>query len=131
MTEKVLYTGKTHTTGGKDGYTRSSDGGIEIKLPEPHPTAEKLFAAAWSACYIGAIELAAARKKIKLPTHPAVDAEIDLVLAGDAFFLRARLSVSVPGIDPDTVRELAETAHGICPYSKATHGNIDVQTTVV
>ena len=131
MAEKVLYTGKTHTTGGKDGYTRSSDGELDIKLPEPHPTAEKLFAAAWSACYIGALELAAMRKKIKLPAHPAVDAEIDLVLAGDAFFLRARLSVSVPGLDHDVVQELAEMAHGICPYSKATHGNINVETTVV
>jgi len=131
MTEKVIYTGKTHTTGGKDGYTRSIDGGLDIKLPDPHPTAEKLFAAAWSACYIGAIELAATRKKIKLPNHPAVDAEIDLVLSGDAFFLRARLSVNIPGVDRDVVQELAEMAHGICPYSKATHGNIDVQTTVV
>lgn len=131
MTEKVLFTGKTHTVGGKDGYTRSSDGQLDIKLPDPHPTAEKLFAAAWSACFIGAIELAASRKKIKLPSHPAVDAEIDLVLAGDAFFLRARLSVNVPGVDRDVARELVEMAHGICPYSKATHGNIDVQTTVV
>lgn len=131
MSEKVLYTGKTHTTGGKEGYTRSSDGAIDIKLPDPHPTAEKLFASAWSACYIGAIELAAMRKKIKLPNHPAVDAEIDLVLAGDAFFLRARLSVSIAGVDRDVVQDLAETAHGICPYSKAVHGNINIVTTVV
>ena len=88
MSEKVLYTGKTHTTGGKEGFTRSSDGELDLKLPEPHPTAEKLFAAAWSACYIGAIELAAARKKIKLPAHPAVDAEIDMMMADNAFFLR-------------------------------------------
>jgi lipoyl-dependent peroxiredoxin len=131
MAEKVLYTGKTHTTGGKDGYTRSSDGSLDIKLPDPHPTAERLFAAAWSACYIGAIELAATRKKIKLPAHPAVDAEIDLVLSGDSFFLRARLTVNIPGLERDIVKELAEIAHCICPYSKATHGNIDVATTVV
>ena len=131
MAEKVLYTGKTHTTGGKEGYTRSSDGELDIKLPEPHPTAEKLFAAAWSACYIGAIELAAMRKKIKLPNHPAVDTEIDLVLDGEAFFLRARLSVNIDGVERSVVQELAETAHSICPYSKATHGNIDVVTNVV
>jgi lipoyl-dependent peroxiredoxin len=131
MSEKVLCTGKTHTTGGKDGFTRSSDGQIDVKLPEPHPTAEKLFAAAWSVCFIGAIELAATRKKIKLPAHPAVDTEIDLVLSGDAFFLRARLRVNVPGADLAIVRELVEMAHGICPYSKATHGNINVETTVV
>lgn len=130
MPEKVLFTGKTHTTGGSDGYARSTDGSLDIKLPEPHPTAEKLFAAAWSACYIGALELAAARKKIKLPEHPAVDAEIELLLDGIAFFLRARLHVSLPGIDKEVARELAEAAHGICPYSKATHGNIDVETTI-
>ena len=124
MAEKVLFTGKTHTTSG-------SDGAIDIKLPEPHPTAEKLFAGAWSACFLGALELAAARKKIKLPSHPAVDAEIDLVMAGDAFFLRARLNVSVPGIEHDLAQELVDAAHGICPYSKAVHGNIDVVTTVV
>ncbi len=131
MAEKVLFTGKTHTTGGKEGYARSSDGALDIKLPEPHPAAEKLFAAAWSACYIGAIELAASRKKIKLPAHPAVDAEIDLVLDNNAFFLRARLNVSVPGVDREIAQELVEMAHGICPYSKATHGNIEVETMVV
>jgi osmotically inducible protein OsmC len=131
MAEKVLFTGKTHTTGGKEGYARSSDGELDLQLPEPHPTAEKLFAAAWSACYIGALELAAARKKIKLPSPPEVDAEIDLVLADNAFFLRARLSVHIAEVELDLARELAEMAHGICPYSKATHGNIEVATTVV
>lgn len=131
MAEKVLFTGRTHTTGGSDGAARSTDGGLDIKLPEPHPTAEKLFAAAWSACFIGAIELAATRRKIKLPADPAIDAEIDLILADNAFFLRARLNVNVPGVDRDLARELVDAAHGICPYSKATRGNVDVEITVV
>lgn len=128
---KALFTGRTHTTGGRDGATRSSDGFVDLKLPQPHPAAEQLFAAAWSACYLGAIELAAAQRKITLPASPAVDAEIDLNRDGDAFFLRARLNVSVPGVDRAVAQTLAEAAHGICPYSKAIHGNIEVTTTVL
>jgi osmotically inducible protein OsmC len=131
MTEKVLFTGKTHTTGGPDGAARSSDGSLDIRLPEPHPAAERLFAAAWSACFIGAIELAASRRKIKLPSSPAIDAEVDLNLGNDGFFLRARLNATIPGVDPEVGRELLEAAHGICPYSKATHGNIEVSTNLL
>jgi len=129
--EKVIFTGKTHTTGGPNGAGRSSDGQVDIRLPEPHPAAENLFGVAWSACYIGALQLAAARQKVKLPSVPAVDAEIELNLADGAYFLRARLNVSIPGIDRDVAEKLAEAAHGICPYSKATHGNIEVTTTVL
>ena len=131
MTEKLLFTGKTHTTNGRDGAARSSDGHLDIKVPEPHPAAEQLFGAAWSACYMGAIELAAMQRKVKLPAGLAVDAEIDLNLADGAFFLRARLKVSVPGIERDQAQALIDTAHTICPYSKAVHGNIDVTTTLV
>jgi osmotically inducible protein OsmC len=130
-TAKVLFTGQTHTTSGPEGLSRSSDGVIDLKLPQPHPAAEDLFASAWSACYLGAIELAAAQRKIKLPEHPAVDTEIDLNRDGNSFFLRARLTVSVPGVDRAVAQELAEAAHGICPYSKAVHGNIEVSTTVI
>ena len=130
-TAKVLFSGRTHTTGGRDGAARSSDGFVDLKLPQPHPAAEQLFAAAWSACYLGAIELAAAQRKITLPAAPAVDTEIDLNRAGDAFFLRARLNVSVPGVDRAVAVALAEAAHGICPYSKAVHGNIEVSTNVI
>jgi Ohr subfamily peroxiredoxin len=129
-TAKVLFTGKTHTTSGRDGATRSNDGFLDIKLPQPHPAAENLFASAWSACYLGAIELAAAQRKIKLPAAPAVDTQIDLNRDGDSFFLRAQLSVSIPGLDREVVQTLATAAHGICPYSKAVHGNIEVTTNV-
>ncbi|MES1147681.1 MAG: Ohr family peroxiredoxin, partial [Bradyrhizobium guangdongense] len=109
---------------------RSSDGFVDIKLPEPHPAAEQLFAAAWSACYLGAIQLAAQQKKVKLASPPSVDTEIDLNNAAGAFFLRARLNVTVPGVEREVAQALIEAAHGICPYSKAVHGNIDVTTTL-
>jgi organic hydroperoxide reductase OsmC/OhrA len=86
---------------------------------------------AWSACYLGALGLAATRKHIKLPPDAAVDAEIKLNLDGGEFFLSARLDVSLPGLDPAEAEELAHAAHGICPYSKATHGNIAVETRIV
>jgi Ohr subfamily peroxiredoxin len=130
MTEKLLCTGKTHTTNGRDGGARSSDGNLDVKLREPHPAAEQLFGAAWSACYMGAIELAAMQRKIKLPAGLAVDAEIDLNQADGAFFLRARLKVSVPGVEREQAQALIDTAHTICPYSKAVHGNIEVTTTL-
>lgn len=130
MNEKVLFTGKTHTVGGSEGYARSSDGEIDIKMPEPHPTAEKLFGAAWSACFIGAIGVAAARKKVKLEASPEVEAVIELLMAEGEFFLRAKLHVTVPGIEHELAEELVHAAHGICPYSKATRGNIEVETTV-
>jgi Ohr subfamily peroxiredoxin len=131
MTEKLLLTGKTHNTNGRNGSTRSSDGKLDLKLPQPHPAAENLFSAAWSACYMGAIELAATERNIKLPAEIAVDAEIDLNLDDGSYFLRARLNVSLPGIDRDIAQELTEAAHGICPYSKAVHGNIDVTTNLL
>ncbi|KQV84313.1 Ohr family peroxiredoxin [Rhizobium sp. Root1220] len=131
MTEKLLFTGKTHNTGGRDGGTRSSDGLLDIRLKQPHPAAENLFGAAWSACYIGAIELAASQRHVKLPAGPEVDAEIDLNVDDGSYFLRARLNVSLKGIDPEVARELLDAAHGICPYSKAIHGNIDVETNLI
>ena len=131
MPAKVLFTGKTHTTSGPDGASRSEDGLVNIKLPQPHPAAEDLFASAWSACYLGAIELTASQRKIKLPSHPAVDTQIDLNQDGGSFFLRARLSVSLPGIDRKVAEDLAEAAHGVCPYSKAVHSNIEISTTVI
>lgn len=128
-TAKTLFSGRTHTTSGPDGATRSGDGIVDLKLPQPHPAAENLFASAWSLCYLGAIELAAAQRKIKLQ-HPAIDTQIDLNRDGTGFFLRAKLNVSLPGLDRAVAEELAAAAHGICPYSKAVHGNIEVTTTV-
>jgi lipoyl-dependent peroxiredoxin len=128
---RILFAGKTHVTAGRNGAASSSDGLLDIKLPQPHPAAENLFGAAWSACYIGAIQLAAGQRKVKLPSEPEVDAEIDLNQADGGFFLRARLNVRIPGVAREVAQELVEAAHGICPYSKAVHGNIDVTTILV
>ncbi|MBK5568672.1 Ohr family peroxiredoxin [Ensifer sp. SSB1] len=131
MTEKLLFTGKTHNTGGRDGGTVSQDGILELKLSQPHPAAENLFGAAWSACYIGAIELAALQRKVKLPAGPEVDTEIDLNVNDGSYFLRARLNVRLEGLDRDVAEEIIHAAHDICPYSKAVRGNIDVETNLL
>lgn len=134
--EKVLYTGKTHTTGGRDGASRSSDGHLEIKLSPPGGNGsgtnpEQLFAAGWSACFIGAIGHAARSQKVALPANLAVDAEVDLGTTDGAYFLQARLNVSLPGLERDVARALVDAAHQTCPYSKATRGNIGVTINLV
>ncbi|MBE9464446.1 organic hydroperoxide resistance protein [Dyadobacter sp. UP-52] len=134
--EKVLYTGKTHTTGGRDGFSRSSDNRLDIKLSSPGTSGkgtnpEQLLAAGWSACFIGAIGIAAGKSKIKLPVDTAVDTEIDLGTGEGGYFLQARLNVSLPGIDHELAQSLVYEAHQTCPYSKATRGNIDVVINLV
>jgi len=134
--DTVLYTGKTHTTGGRDGESKSSDGRLDIKLSPPGSSGagtnpEQLLAAGWSACFIGAIGKAAAALKVTLPSGVAVDAEVDLGKTDNAFFLQARLNVSLPGLDPVVARALVDAAHQTCPYSKATRGNIDVTLNMV
>lgn len=132
----VLYTGKTHTTGGRDGSARSSDGKLDIKLSSPGSNGagtnpEQLFAAGWSACFIGAMGLAAAKLKVALPADLSVDTEVDLCNADGAYFLQARLNVSLPGIAHDVAQTLVDTAHQTCPYSKMTRNNIDVTINLV
>jgi Ohr subfamily peroxiredoxin len=130
--DKVIYTGRTHTISGRDGAARSDDGRLQLKLSRPGSAGEgtnpeQLFAAGWSACFLGAMGRAAQKMKISLPQDASVDAEVDLGTGGDEFFLAARLVVNVPGMDAQTAQALADAAHQICPYSKATRGNIDVQ----
>jgi osmotically inducible protein OsmC len=129
--DKVLYTGKTHTTGGREGQAQSSDGRLDIKLSSPGSTGkgtnpEQLFAAGWSACFIGAMGLAAGKMKVKLPEDLAVDAEVDLGTTDGAYFLQARLNVSLPGVEREVAQALVDAAHQTCPYSKLTRGNINV-----
>lgn len=131
MTAKTLFSGTTHNQSGPNGHARSADGFLDLQIPEPHPAAENLFGAAWSACFMGAIGVAAAQRKLSLPEHPSVDATIDLLMEGGEFFLRAKLDVAIPGIDPEVGRELVEAAHKICPYSKAVEGNIEVDVKLV
>jgi lipoyl-dependent peroxiredoxin len=133
---KVLYTGKTHTTGGREGASRSSDGRLDVKLSSPGTAGagtnpEQLFAAGWSACFEGAMGLAAHKRKITLPADLAVDAEVDLNKNDDGYFLSARLNVSLPGVDRDVAQALTDEAHQTCPYSKLTRGNIDVTINLV
>jgi Ohr subfamily peroxiredoxin len=133
--DAVVYTGKTHVTGGRDGKARSSDGNLSVDLSPPGSNGpgtnpEQLFGAGWSACFLSAVGKAAQAAKVALPANAAVDAEIDLGRGGDAFFLAARLTVSLPGVDRAIAQSLIETAHQICPYSKASRGNIDVAITL-
>lgn len=134
--EQVLYTAKTHTTGGRDGAARSSDGRLDVKLSSPGTTGagtnpEQLFAAGWSACFLSAMGLAAGKMKVRLPADRAVDTEVDLVTADGGYHLRARLNVSLPGLERDVAQALVEAAHETCPYSKATRGNIEVELNLI
>jgi osmotically inducible protein OsmC len=135
--EKVLYTAKAHTTGGREGgASRTSDGRLDVKLSVPGTPGtgtnpEQLFAVGWSACYLSAIKVAAARMKVKLPADLAIDPEVDLGTANGGYLLQARLNVSLPGMEQDVAQALVDSAHKECPYSKATHGNINVVTNVI
>jgi lipoyl-dependent peroxiredoxin len=134
--EKVLYTARTHTTGGRDGASRSSDGRLDVKLTSPGTVGggtnpKHLFATDWSACFMSAMGLAAGKTKVALPADRAVDAEVDLGTTGGAYLLRARLNVSLPGLEREVALALVDAAHQTCPYSKATRGNIDVVINLV
>jgi len=144
--EKVLASGKTHTTLSSAGTTsRGHNGNLDIELSspgsttpahvftgvQPHPKAEQLFAGAWSACYIASVGLAAQQLNVTLPADTAVDIEVDLGQTGTAYFLQARLTLRVPGLSYEIATELAHSADAICPYSKAILGNIDVAINVL
>ncbi len=128
---QVLYTGKTHTTGGRQGSAHSDDGRLSISLTPPGgkgdgTNPEQLFGAGWSACFIGAMGRVAKEMDVQLPADTAVDAEIDLTSVEGGFRLQARLKVSLPGLDPQTAQAVIDGAHQRCPYSKATRGDIGV-----
>ena len=132
----VLYTGKTRTIGGREGAARSDDGKLDITLSSPGTAGagtnpEQLFAAGWSACFIGAMGRSPAALKVALPKDVAVDAEVDLGMAGEDFLLQARLNVSLPGLPAEVARAVVEGAHQLCPYSRATRGNISVTLNVL
>ncbi|MHC8287497.1 Ohr family peroxiredoxin [Pseudomonas sp. XS1P51] len=144
--EKVLATGKTHTIVSAAGNTsRGHNGSLDITLSspgsakpahefsaiQPHPTAEQLFAGAWSACLIAAVGLAAKDMKVTLPADLSLEIEVDLGQTGQAYFLQARINLRVPGVAHDVATALLHTADQICPYSKATRGNIDVALNVL
>jgi osmotically inducible protein OsmC len=133
---KILFTANVHTTGGREGAARSSDGRLDVRLSPPGSAGsgtnpEELFAAGWSACFEGAMGIAARRLKIALPPDLAIDAEVDLCLTDGAFFLQARLNVSLPGVEREVAQTLVDAAHQTCPYSKAIRGNVDVVITLI
>jgi osmotically inducible protein OsmC len=134
--EKVLYTAFTKTTGGRTGTSKSSDGELDIILSSPGSNRpgtnpEQLFAAGWSACFIGAMGKAASNLEIKLPTEHYVDTEIDLVSTDDGYSLQARLNISLPGLDSDLAKSIIEGAAQTCPYSKAIRGNVKTEYNLI
>lgn len=127
----VAYTARVHTTAGRDGASRTDDGRLDVKLSRPGTrrggtTPEALFAAGWSACFLSDIRMAARRMKVRLPAALAVDAEVDFCREDGESFLRARLNVTMPGLERDVADALVDAAHRSCPYSKATRGNVQV-----
>jgi lipoyl-dependent peroxiredoxin len=129
--EKVLYTGKTRTSGGRDGTARSSDGRLDIRLSTPGTPGtgtnpEQLLAAAWSASFISAIKHEAVRMTVSLPVSMAIDAEVDLLTSGNTHFHRARFNISLPGVEREAAQALVDAAQQTCPFSKTTRGNVDV-----
>ena len=134
--EKTLYTGHTCTTGGRDGEGRSHDGRLDLKLSPPGAPGtgtnpEQLFAIGWSASFIGALRHGCNARRIGFPADTAVDAQVDLVHGEQGFFLRARLAVSLPGLEGEVANELIEAARQNCPYSKAMRNGLDLAVTLV
>ncbi|MBD9504234.1 organic hydroperoxide resistance protein [Pseudomonas sp. BGr12] len=129
--EKILYTARVHTRGGRDGEARSDDGRLQVRLTPPGAPGEgsnpeQLFAAGWSACFIGALRHAANARKQEFPADTTVDAEVELMHGEQGFFLRAHLAVHLPGLDAELAQRLLDAAQQSCPYSKALRGNVAV-----
>ena len=134
--DKVLYTAHAHTVGGRDGASRTDDGRLDVKLSSPGTSGtgtnpEQLFAAGYSACFIGAMKAVAGRTKTALPADLSIDAEVDLGPIPNAFGIAVRMRISLPGMERAAAEQLVQAAHQVCPYSNATRGNIEVTLTVV
>ena len=141
--DKALYTAHATSTGGRTGTTESSDGAIKLALVTPKELGgpggvganpEALFAAGYSACFIGAMKAVAAREKIALPADVSIKADVSIgPMTGKegAFGISVAMAITVPGMDRAAAEQLVATAHEVCPYSNATRGNIEVALTVV
>jgi osmotically inducible protein OsmC len=136
---QVLYTAHAHTTGGREGRSVSDDGLLDVQLTPPKELGgkggatnpEQLFAAGYSACFMGAMKHVAGMKKITVPADAAIDASVDIGPIPAGFGIAARLAISLPGMDRAVAQDLIDTAHQVCPYSNATRGNIVVELTLV
>ena len=136
---QVLYTARTHTTGGRDGAARSDDGLLDVKLSPPPglggkggaTNPEQLFGAGYSACFMGALKHVAGLKKVAVPADTHIDAEVDIGPIPQGFGIAVRMNIALPGLDRAVAQDLIDTAHGVCPYSNATRGNIDVTLKLV
>jgi Ohr subfamily peroxiredoxin len=133
--DKVLYTATSTATGGREGRAVSSDKALDIQLSTPRELGgaggpgtnpEQLFAAGYSACFIGALKVVAAREKVALPADTSITSHVGIGPVGNAFGIQAELQVSIPGVARETAEDLVAKAHQVCPYSNATRGNIDV-----
>lgn len=137
VAQKTVYTATTTTTGGREGASKSSDGRLDIKLTAPGgrgegTNPEQLFAAGWSACFLGALGKAAAVKGLRLSAASSINTDVDLVLSEtDGYSLQVRLNISLPDISHEDAVALAAHAHTLCPYSKAIKGNIKVETNIL
>jgi osmotically inducible protein OsmC len=133
----IVYTGHTHTVGGRDGWGKSSDGALDVRLTPigangPGTNPEQLFGVGYSACFMGAMRRAAAPLGLKVPDNVNIDATVDLGRTeDDGFALAVKLTVDLPGLGPEEKRQLVEGAHQLCPYSHATRGNIAVEFEIV
>lgn len=132
--ENVLYTAKTHTTGGRDGRAVSDDGLLDVKLSPPKSMGgagtatnpEQMFAAGYSACFMGALKHVAGMKKIAVPADASIDASVDIGPIPQGFGIAVKMVIDLPGMDRVVAQDLIDTAHQVCPYSNATRGNIEV-----
>jgi osmotically inducible protein OsmC len=133
--EKVLYTATATATGGREGRATSSDNVLDVQLSTPRELGgaggpgtnpEQLFAAGYSACFLGALKFVAAKQKVALPADTTVTGKVGIGQIPTGFGIQAELTIAAPGIDRDTMQSLVDQAHVVCPYSNATRGNIDV-----
>lgn len=133
--EKVLYTASATSVGGREGRSTSSDNALDVQLSTPKELGggggpgtnpEQLFAAGYSACFLGALKLVSGKQKVSLPESTSITAEIGIGPIPTGFGIEAKLTISAPGVDRDTLQGLVDDAHIVCPYSNATRGNIDV-----
>ena len=137
--EKVVYTAHATSTGGRDGGSKSDDGKLQVKLAVPKEMGgngdgtnpEQLFAAGYSACFLGAMKYVAGQQKITLPASTTINASIGIGPIPAGFGIEADLKISIPGMERAAAEKLVADAHQVCPYSNATRGNIDVTLTVV